>query len=250
MQEYVYRYVGKNGETVYVGITNNMDKRVEQHTHDKLSVLRNPIIEYFAVENRCDAEILETYLINHYDTGKHYNVKKANRGDVSFLKDVEFPWVRYGSGDEPKKFHVKQNVVRVKEKVVFRNSGDSITSIIKEGDERVHEIMEECKAWEREIDDIKNHDIPAIERYIESVKNGEIQEDEKITLCIATENAELLNGRVNALSHAVEVLKSYPWSYCSKYNKDDLEDALDKATSNRVAVNEFYMKHFGIKLLS
>ncbi len=90
---YVYKYIDQSQRVVYVGITNNMPSRVAQHRHDKLGVLDNPTIMYFAVKYRYDAEMLETYLINKYGTGKHFNVLKKDRGNVSFLGDPEnLPW--------------------------------------------------------------------------------------------------------------------------------------------------------------
>ena len=93
--QYVYRYV-KNKKVMYVGITNNMQRRVRQHAQDKLSDLAGATIQCFAVKTRADAELLETYLINHYGTGKYYNVSKTKKGEVSFLGDLSnLPWVEY-----------------------------------------------------------------------------------------------------------------------------------------------------------
>ena len=93
-RQYVYKYVDGSGTVVYVGITNNICKRIAEHKYDKLSVLKKPTIMYFPVKYRQDAEMLETYLINHYGTGKHFNVKKKDRGDVSFLGECDdLPWI-------------------------------------------------------------------------------------------------------------------------------------------------------------
>lgn len=93
-QCYVYRYL-KKGTTIYVGITNNMRARVYQHTQDKLAG-QYDTIEYFPTKTRGDAEILEAYLINHFGTGKYFNVSKTKIGEVSFLGDItNLPWVKW-----------------------------------------------------------------------------------------------------------------------------------------------------------
>ena len=97
--EYVYKYLNDAGDVAYIGITNNMQKRVQQHKLDKLSAIKNPIIYYFPVKTRGDADMLETYLISHYKTERYYNVAKTKKGDYSFL-DIcsSFPWIRWDSG--------------------------------------------------------------------------------------------------------------------------------------------------------
>lgn len=100
---YVYRYIGKNKEVLYVGITQDMKKRVYQHKRDKLAeVSKSARIEYFAVKYREDADLLETYLISHFNTGQRFNVSKTKKGNVSFLRNCEYlPWIVYdGSVDE------------------------------------------------------------------------------------------------------------------------------------------------------
>lgn len=94
--QYVYKYLNNRGDVVYVGITNNMARRVKEHKSDKLADIKNPMIYYFPVKHRGDAEMLETYLIGWYGTKKYYNTAKTRKGDFSFLDVVEdFPWQRY-----------------------------------------------------------------------------------------------------------------------------------------------------------
>ena len=134
--EYVYKYLNHRGDTVYVGITNDMHRRVKEHRSDKLSEIKNPLIYYFPVKYRGDAEMLETYLIGWYGTKKYYNVSKTRKGDFSFLDVVEdFPWQRYEKGtitdDKPfaisdvvgtKEVVVEKEVVKYKKIYVDRNS--------------------------------------------------------------------------------------------------------------------------------
>lgn len=134
--QYVYRYLDGQ-RTVYVGITNNMKRRFSQHKTDKLGNIHDCKVEFFSVNNRADAELLETYLINKFKTGNFYNVAKANRGDVSFLDGVEFPWTEYADGAKPTLFNVQSPVTVVEEKVVYKNRTDSLTQTI----DRIHENM-------------------------------------------------------------------------------------------------------------
>lgn len=122
--QYVYKYVDNCGDVAYVGITNNLSNRVKQHMHDKLQGIKDPTIYYFPVRYRGDAEMLETYLIYHYRTGRRYNVSKTKKGNFSFL-DIceELPWKRFtGTVDKHttpfQVSQVKKEVVIEKETVV------------------------------------------------------------------------------------------------------------------------------------
>lgn len=134
--QYVYKYLNNRGDTVYIGITNDMHRRVKEHKSDKLSEIKNPLIFYFPVKYRGDAEMLETYLIGWYGTKKYYNVSKTKKGDFSFLDVVEdFPWQHYEEGsitnEKPfaisdvigtKEVVVEKEVVKYKKIYVDRNS--------------------------------------------------------------------------------------------------------------------------------
>lgn len=100
-RQYIYKYVD-GGIEKYVGITKDLSKRLYQHTKDKLNEMKNPDIYYFPVKHRGDADMLETYLINYYGTGRYYNVSKRNKGDFSFFDICDrLPWVLYkGKADE------------------------------------------------------------------------------------------------------------------------------------------------------
>lgn len=95
--DYVYRYIDA-GKTVYVGITNNMERRIKEHQCDILGSLVDPVIECFKVKNRLDADLLETYLINAMKPSK--NKAKSGKGDVSIFDGFQFPWTEYERGRE------------------------------------------------------------------------------------------------------------------------------------------------------
>ena len=160
---YVYRYKAGN-EIVYVGIANNLKRRVDQHKRDKrdkLSTLKEPVIEYFCVQSRTDAELLETYFINKYKTGRFFNIKKANRGDVHFLDGVEIPWEHYSEDNIKNDNFIDvappKKVVEV-EKIVYRKKQDSTDAIVAESDEfyrqkslLVASDIDICHAWINEV---------------------------------------------------------------------------------------------------
>lgn len=140
--EYVYKYLNHRGDTVYVGITNDMQRRVREHRSDKLSEIKNPLIFYFPVKYRGDAEMLETYLINWYGTGRYYNVSKTRKGDFSFL-DVcnDFPWVQYGTcSTQNVKPFVISDVIGTKEVVVEKERVIE-KKVYVESEEDKHELV-------------------------------------------------------------------------------------------------------------
>lgn len=142
--QYVYKYVDNSSKVVYVGITNNLKKRIYQHKHDKLKEIKNPVIYYFPVKYRADADMLETYLINYYGTVKYYNVSKTKKGDVSFL-DIcdDLPWNRYFNNiDSDLIPFVVSDILKKKkevivEKKIFVNE-DSIDGKIQ----KIHDAMD------------------------------------------------------------------------------------------------------------
>lgn len=133
--QYVYKYVDDSSRVVYVGITNNMVKRIYQHKKDKLKEIKNPVIYYFPVKYRADADMLETYLINHYNTGKYFNVAKTNKGEVSFFDICDkLPWTMFkGSVDESIKPFIVSDVSEkiYVEKSVVINAGTIDGKIMK-----------------------------------------------------------------------------------------------------------------------
>lgn len=177
--QYVYRYLDETGNVLYVGITNNMERRVAEHSHDKLSEIENAKIEYFSVMYRTDAELLETYLINHYDTGKQYNIKKTNKGNVSFLgKCEELPWAEFsGKTDmdmipfilektEPEVI-TKTEVIEKRVYIDSNSLDDAVIAKFWQDEAKCIEIMNEYKTYEETIigylQDLLKHPTPNCE---------------------------------------------------------------------------------------
>lgn len=110
---YIYRYIDiEKEEVVYVGkVTRYKDcqaaydplrNRHEQHCREKWYKDNedNLVMEWIEVENPCDADILETWLINFYDTGQLVNKAKVGWGksSIDLWPVVSGRWTVYGKG--------------------------------------------------------------------------------------------------------------------------------------------------------
>lgn len=158
--EYVYKYENINNTVVYVGITNNLTRRIREHQEDKLGEIKKPTIYYFPVKYRGDADMLETYLIDYYKTGKYYNVAKTKKGDFSFF-DIcnRLPWALYeGKVDKTIKPFVvtdiigKTQIEKIKEPIYIdsENSHDKAIREYYENEENIKvfftlEILQEVE---------------------------------------------------------------------------------------------------------
>lgn len=94
---YVYRFLNKNFEVIYVGRTVNIKKRMSQHfTKGHLpsecykQVAR---IDYLELETKADMNIVELYFIGKYRP--EFNVRD-NHSDTSLeLNEDKYAWVKY-----------------------------------------------------------------------------------------------------------------------------------------------------------
>lgn len=198
--EFVYRYL-EGCAVVYIGITNNLENRIRQHKFDKLGRVVSPRIQYICVENRADAEMLETYLINHFGTGKYYNVAKSNKGPVSFLDSAvgAMNWRDYHPGTPivQEIFKVSQDTKVVTEYVEVNRGGRSIAQQIRETDAKLQETL-----------DYVESEITLCDRFIESFE----------TMIRAKKNG------VTSFSLPGEI---GTWRFAEWINVDMLEEALD-----------------------
>lgn len=107
---YVYKYVDLNdGETKYVGIVNghnikDLRKRIREHKSDEW-VNNDFMIYYLVVENKTDAEFLESAFISYYRTGDFYNISKARWGDTRLVDLRSFKWKQFV--EEPQERYVQ-----------------------------------------------------------------------------------------------------------------------------------------------
>lgn len=164
--QYVYKYVDTSRNVVYVGITNNLKRRIAEHKTDKLGAYKT--VYYFPVNTRGDAEMLETYLINHYGTSKYSNVAKTQKGDFTFLDKWcdELPWTNFtGKVDSSLKPFVisdlieNQPIIKQQSEIMFRLDDKSIDGIINryhlEIDYLRKDIDREITSEERAISEIR-----------------------------------------------------------------------------------------------
>lgn len=101
-KSYVYRFIDKNEKVIYVGKTNDLDRRYKQHFngygHLSDSCYRSVWkIEYIKVDNEINALLLETYYINKYRPfyNKLNKTKRAVSVDNINLKEIKDNWKTY-----------------------------------------------------------------------------------------------------------------------------------------------------------
>lgn len=87
---YVYRYIN-NDEIIYIGITNNLEKRYNQHKTKDKWLNNNLEYQFIEVKNKYIAKVYEEYLINR-DNPKE-NIAEKNNYDVSDIKfNIKEDW--------------------------------------------------------------------------------------------------------------------------------------------------------------
>ncbi len=87
---YVYRYIN-NDEIIYIGITNNLEKRYAQHKINDKWLDNNLKYQFIEVKNKYIAKVYEEYLINR-DNPKE-NIAEKNNYDVSDIKfNIKEDW--------------------------------------------------------------------------------------------------------------------------------------------------------------
>ena len=126
-KSYVYRFIDGNKKVIYVGKTNNLDKRYVQHFSKNGHLSKdcyNSVwkIEYIKVDSEINALLLETYYINKYRP-KYNKLNKTYKAtslkDVN-LKEIKDNWRTYKivNGNlnpteisPPRKLTFKENLV-------------------------------------------------------------------------------------------------------------------------------------------
>lgn len=87
---YVYKFLDKNNEIIYIGRSKNLDKRILSHTHLPENCYKaTSSIEYIELKSNDESAIYERYLINKYMP--MYNIQHKNNSEFSFeLPDKEW----------------------------------------------------------------------------------------------------------------------------------------------------------------
>lgn len=101
-KSYVYRFIDENKKVIYVGKTNNLDKRYVQHFNKNGHLPKECYrsvwkIEYIKVDSELNALLLETYYINKFRP-KYNKLNKTYRAtstDNVNLKEIKESWQTY-----------------------------------------------------------------------------------------------------------------------------------------------------------
>lgn len=91
---YLYKYVSNNN-IIYIGQTNSLKRRVQQHTQDKLYNFKGEIY-YTNCGSKKELDLLEAILINKYKP--EFNIMHKNREDLNYdlIKDnLNLDWILY-----------------------------------------------------------------------------------------------------------------------------------------------------------
>ncbi|MGL5642021.1 MAG: nucleotide excision repair endonuclease [Paraclostridium sp.] len=125
-KSYVYRFINSNENIIYVGKTNNLDRRYVQHFNKKghlPSECYNSVwkIEYIKTDTELNALLLETYYINKYrpQYNKLNKTYKATSTENVNLKEIKDNWKIYKivnpllnkSNQECRKLTLKENII-------------------------------------------------------------------------------------------------------------------------------------------
>ena len=125
-KSYVYRFIDKDKKIIYVGKSNNLDRRYGQHFKKGGHLPKecyNSVwkMEYIKVDSELNALLLETYYINKYRP-KYNKLNKTYRATSTKnvnLKEIKSDWKTYRvvhpslspKDTEPKKLTLKQNII-------------------------------------------------------------------------------------------------------------------------------------------
>lgn len=125
-KSYVYRFINSDEKIIYVGKTNNLDRRYVQHFNKKghlPSECYNSVwkIEYIKTDTELNALLLETYYINKYRPkyNKLNKTYKATSTENVNLKEIKDNWKVYKivnpilnkSNQVSRKLTLKENII-------------------------------------------------------------------------------------------------------------------------------------------
>lgn len=130
MKSYIYRFIDKNRKVIYVGKTNNLNKRYNQHFGKKGHLTKecyNSVwkIEYIKVDSELNALLLETYYINKYrpkynklnKTYRPTNIENVN------LKEIKDNWKLYRIVNRSLQLENTEKKMSRKEKIINLSTG-------------------------------------------------------------------------------------------------------------------------------
>jgi len=98
---YVYRFLNKHDDVIYIGRTNNLKRRLEQEHFSKEGHLPREcydecaVVEYMELQSESEMKIYELYLINKYSP--RYNVMEKRSDNFNFI--LEELWTKVKDND-------------------------------------------------------------------------------------------------------------------------------------------------------
>jgi len=112
---YVYKWIDKEGNILYVGKTTNITNRTTQHLQDKKWIDSNTEIYYAELPNKTDMDIYEIYYINKFNP--KYNIRHMNEAVFSLvLPELNFKLYKWKKEiknkiSNPKSFFFKEATI-------------------------------------------------------------------------------------------------------------------------------------------
>lgn len=98
---YVYKLLNTDKEIIYIGKTHDLKMRLKKYKQEKYSAVPpNEIdkIEYVVLDNECDHNLLEAYLIDYYKPKYNTDMKNNTTSNVRF--EIPNNWIEYNYGGE------------------------------------------------------------------------------------------------------------------------------------------------------
>lgn len=98
---YVYRFLNDNGEVIYIGRTNDLQRRLETEHFSEYGHLSKECyrecktIEFMELDSKSEMKVYELYLINRYSP--KYNVMENRNDDFTFI--LKEHWTKYKNND-------------------------------------------------------------------------------------------------------------------------------------------------------
>lgn len=107
MGYYIYKYV-QNNKIIYIGQTTDLERRIKEHTKDKLKDFKGQIY-YFECPNKTSMDSWEYMLINKYHP--QYNSALNNLKEKINIKEPE--WVLFLIKSYEEKPEYKSNIIDI-----------------------------------------------------------------------------------------------------------------------------------------
>lgn len=158
VDKYIYRFLDKKSEVIYIGKTNNLTSRIKSHFtnghlkgEDYAEVER---VEYITLPSDTDQYIAEIYLINKYKPKLNTRDKRADTLNLktnipsNWTEFKNFTFIDDGIKDFFNSFNI--NIPPERQNITFDILSSEIASNVKDGS-----IQEELKEVKEQNQDMK-----------------------------------------------------------------------------------------------